>query len=212
MRSINPATGEPIRDYPEPGPDEVARRMERAAQMSAEWSRTAMSARASLIRRAAATLRAGRERFSHLMTEEMGKPIGAAEAEVEKCALGCDYFAEHAAHFLASETVASDATRSLIRYEPLGVVLAVMPWNFPFWQVFRAAVPALMAGNAMVLKHASNVPGCALAIEGVFEEAGFPAGVFTTLLLSSARAEALVDHAAIRAVTLTGSEAAGRAL
>ena len=212
MRSIDPATGETIREYSEPGPEEVARRIALAAAAFDTWRRTTFDARAALMRRAAAALREGRTRFAPLMTQEMGKPIAAAEAEVDKCALACDYFAEHAERFLAPEPIASDATHSLVRYEPLGAVLAVMPWNFPLWQAFRAAIPALMAGNVMILKHASNVPGCALAIEEVFASAGFPAGVFTTLLLPSARAEALVDHDAIRAVTLTGSEEAGRAL
>ena len=212
MQSVNPATGETIGDYPETGPAEVAARLDRAAQAFEAWSRTPIAARADLMRRAAAALRADRDGLARLMTREMGKPIVAAEAEVDKCALGCDYFADHAASFLAPEPAPSDATRSLVRFDPLGAVLAVMPWNFPLWQVFRAAVPALMAGNVVVLKHASNVPGCALAIEAVFAKAGFPAGAFTTLLVPAARAEALVDHEAIRAVTLTGSEEAGRTI
>ena len=142
----------------------------------------------------------------------MGKPIAEAEAEVEKCAWTCEFFAEHAERMLAPETVATDASRSGTRYDPLGPVLAIMPWNFPFWQVFRFAAPALMAGNVLVLKHASNVPGCALAIERVFERAGFPEGAFTTLLVPAAVAETIVDHAVIQAVTLTGSEAAGVSL
>ena len=212
MKSINPATGQTIRDHPEPGPEEVAERLALAARTFGAWSRTPIAERADLMRRAARVLREDRDRLGRLMTEEMGKTIVAAEAEVDKCALTCDWFAEHAEGFLAPKTVASDATRSVIRYEPLGVILAVMPWNFPLWQALRATIPALMAGNVMVLKHASNVPGCALAIEEVFASAGFPAGAFTTLLLPAARAEALVDHEAIRAVTLTGSEEAGRRL
>ena len=212
MRAINPATGETIRDYPEPGPAEVERRLAEAAQAFDAWRRTPFATRADLMRRAGAALRARREALARLMTLEMGKPIAAAEAEVDKCAHTCDHFAEHAERMLASEPVASDAARSLVRYDPLGVILAVMPWNFPFWQALRAAVPAMMAGNVVVLKHASNVPGCALAIEELFAAAGFPPGVFTTLLIPSGRAEALVDHPAIRAVTLTGSEPAGRAL
>ncbi|MGH7730130.1 MAG: NAD-dependent succinate-semialdehyde dehydrogenase [Candidatus Eiseniibacteriota bacterium] len=212
MRSVNPATGETIRDHPEPGPAEVEERLALAARTFEAWSRTPIAARADLMRRAARVLREDRDRLARLMTEEMGKTIVAAEAEVDKCGLACDWFAEHAEGFLAPEPVASDAARSAIRYEPLGVILAVMPWNFPLWQALRAAVPALMAGNVVVLKHASNVPGCALAIEQVFARAGFPPGAFTTLLLPAARAEALVDHQAIRAVTLTGSEEAGRRL
>jgi succinate-semialdehyde dehydrogenase/glutarate-semialdehyde dehydrogenase len=144
-----------------------------------------------------------------MMTEEMGKPIAAAESEVDKCAWVCDFYAEHAARFLATETVATDAAKSFVRYEPLGAVLAIMPWNFPFWQFFRFAAPALMAGNVAVLKHASNVPGSALAIETAFREAGFPDGVMTTLLVSSERSKRLIGDPVIRAVTLTGSDRAG---
>jgi succinate-semialdehyde dehydrogenase/glutarate-semialdehyde dehydrogenase len=147
--------------------------------------------------------------YGRLMTEEMGKPVAAGEAEVDKCAWVCDFYAEHAERFLAPETVATDASRSGIRYEPLGPVLAIMPWNFPFWQHFRFAAPALMAGNVGLLKHASNVPGCALAIEEVFRDAGFPVGAMSTLLVSSAKVKGLIGHPSIRAVTLTGSEKAG---
>ena len=212
MRAINPATGETIREYPEPGPDEVEHRLSDAARAFEDWRRTRFEMRAGLMRGLGATLRERRDALARLMTLEMGKPIAAAEAEVDKCALAADYFAEHAPAFLAPEPIGSDAARSLVRYDPLGAVLAVMPWNFPLWQALRAAIPAVMAGNVVVLKHASNVPGCAVAIEELFTGSGFPAGVFTTLLLPSARAEALVDHQAIRAVTLTGSEPAGRAL
>ena len=146
------------------------------------------------------------------MTLEMGKPIGAAVAEVEKCAWVCRFYAEHAEAFLAAEEVATDAGRSYVRYEPLGPVLAVMPWNFPFWQVFRFAAPALMAGNVGLLKHASNVPQCALAIEEIFARAGFPAGVFQTLLVGSDVVQRLIDDPRVAAVTLTGSEGAGIAV
>ncbi len=176
------------------------------------WSRLPVAARGERLRAAAAVLRGGRDRFAALLTREMGKPIAAAGAEVDKCALACDHFAAHAPRMLASEPVASDAARSEVRCEPLGAVLAVMPWNFPFWQAFRAAVPALMAGNVVVLKPASNVPGSALAIEEVFRAAGFPEGVFTTLLVGAGRAADLVDHPVVRGVTLTGSEEAGRAI
>jgi succinate-semialdehyde dehydrogenase/glutarate-semialdehyde dehydrogenase len=144
------------------------------------------------------------------MTEEMGKPIAAAESEVDKCAWVCDYYAEHAAAFLSPEASATDAARSFVRFDPIGPVLAIMPWNFPFWQHFRFAAPAVMAGNVGVLKHASNVPGCALAIEDLFRRAGFPEGVMTTLLVPSARTAELIARPEIKAVTLTGSEAAGR--
>jgi succinate-semialdehyde dehydrogenase / glutarate-semialdehyde dehydrogenase len=212
MDAINPATGRLIRRYLEHGAADVDRLVERAANAFQTWHRTAFAERAALLRRAADVLRAGKPEFARLMTEEMGKPIGQAAAEVEKCAWGCQFFAEHAERMLAPEPVATEASRSLVRFDPLGPILAVMPWNFPFWQVFRAAAPALMAGNVLVLKHSSNVPGCALAIERVFEQAGFPPGVFTALLVPGSAAEALVDHPAIRAVTLTGSEAAGAAI
>jgi succinate-semialdehyde dehydrogenase/glutarate-semialdehyde dehydrogenase len=212
MKAINPATGRLVRDYPETDPREVESRLAAAALAFPAWWEAGFPVRAACLARAARLLREGRDRFARLMTEEMGKPIAAAEAEVEKCAFTCDHFAEHAERMLAPEPVASEAHRSLIRCEPLGPVLAVMPWNFPFWQAIRAAAPALMAGNVIVLKHASNVPGCALAIEDLFAAAGCPPGVFTTLLLPSRIAEALVDHAVIRAVTLTGSEEAGRAI
>ena len=212
MKAINPASGQPIRDYPEHTTDEVERRLERAAGTFRSWRSTSFDERARPLRRAADALRGGKDHLARLMTEEMGKPIGQAEAEVEKCAWACEHFAEHAERLLAPEAISTDASRSLVRCDPLGPILAVMPWNFPFWQVFRAAAPALMAGNVLVLKHASNVPGCALAIERVFEQAGFPAGAFTTLLVPASVAETIVDHPAIQAVTLTGSEAAGVSL
>src|SRR5438552_15162285 len=146
------------------------------------------------------------------MMEEMGKPIAEAEAEIDKCAWNCEFYAQHAEAFLDSQEVHTDASRSLVRYEPLGPLLAIMPWNFPFWQVFRFAAPALMAGNVAVLKHAANVPGCALAIEEIFHLAGFPAGVMTTLLMPSDGVADLIRHPVIRAVTLTGSERAGEAV
>jgi succinate-semialdehyde dehydrogenase/glutarate-semialdehyde dehydrogenase len=146
------------------------------------------------------------------MAGEMGKPLAGGKAEVEKCAWACDYYAEHAARFLADEPVATDATKSYVAFEPLGVVLAIMPWNFPFWQVFRFAAPALMAGNGAVLKHASNVPGCALAIEEIFRRAGFPEHLFRTLVIDAKQTSAVIRHRLVRAVTLTGSTAAGKAV
>ena len=209
MRSINPATGEAIRDYPEHGEIEVLARLALAQRAFASWRDFSFVERAALMTRAGDVLRDERERLARLATEEMGKPIAAAEAEVDKCAWACDFYAEHAESFLAEETVATDASRSFVRYDPLGPVLAVMPWNFPYWQLFRFAAPNLMAGNVGILKHASNVPGTALAIEAVFREAGFPEGVMTTLLVPSARTAALIAHPAVVAVTLTGSDRAG---
>src|SRR5260370_15386138 len=160
---------------------------------------------------AARELRARKDEYALNMTSEMGKPIVQAEAEVEKCAGTCDYYAEHAEAFLAEQPRETDASRTYVRFDPLGVVVAVMPWNFPFWQVFRFAAPALMAGNAGILKHASNVPRCALAIEEVFRRAGFPEGLFRTVLADSGAVKGLIADPRIVAVTLTGSERAGQA-
>jgi succinate-semialdehyde dehydrogenase / glutarate-semialdehyde dehydrogenase len=209
MKAVNPATGELLREVPEHDESEVAARLERAARAFESWSRFDFAERARHLTSVADLLRDRAADFARLMTAEMGKPIAAAESEIDKCAWVCDFYAEHAAGFLATETVATDAAKSLVRYDPLGPVLAIMPWNFPFWQFFRFAAPALMAGNVAVLKHASNVPGSALAIEAVFREAGFPDGVVTTLLVSAERAKRLIGHPAIRAVTLTGSDRAG---
>ncbi|HWM90667.1 MAG TPA: NAD-dependent succinate-semialdehyde dehydrogenase [Thermoanaerobaculia bacterium] len=209
MQAVNPATGEPIRDYPDHDESEVAARLERAEQAFAAWRKVPFGERARLMTAAGDLLRDRAADYGRLITEEMGKPIAAAEGEVDKCAWVCDFYAENAERFLSVETVTTDASRSMVRYDPLGPVLAIMPWNFPFWQVFRFAAPALMAGNVGLLKHAGNVPGTALAIEEVFRDAGFPEGVFTTLLVPSARVADLIRHPAVRAVTLTGSERAG---
>src|SRR5207302_6603866 len=150
--------------------------------------------------------------FGKLMTQEMGKTLRAAIQEAEKCAFACRYYAENAQRFLADEEAKTAATRSFVRYQPLGPVLAIMPWNFPFWQVFRFAAPGLMAGNAAVLKHASNVPGCALALEQIFRKAGFPENLFRTLMIGSRSVDAVIEHPLIRAATLTGSGPAGRAV
>src|SRR5262245_922182 len=204
MEAINPATGEPIREYPEHDNSEVRRRLQSTEQAFATWRKTSFADRSRLMQQAARILRDRNANYSRLMTEEMGKPIAEAEAEIEKCARNCDFFAEHAQTFLAEETVSIEAAWSFVRFDPLGIVLAIMPWNFPFWQVFRFAAPALMAGNVALLKHAANVPGCALAVEDVFHAAGFPRGVMTTVLTSSDRVAELIREPAIRAVTLTG--------
>ena len=209
MQVIDPATEETIDDVPEHGDDEVQARLAQAEEAFLSWRGTSFAERAAPMRRAAGLLREERDRFARLMVAEMGKPLAAAEAEVDKCSWVCDFYAEHAERFLADELVATDAARSLVRYQPLGPVLAIMPWNFPFWQVFRFLAPGLMAGNVGLLKHAANVPGSALAIEEVFREAGFPEGVMATLLVSSARTAGLIRHPAVRAVTLTGSDRAG---
>ncbi|HEX4960291.1 MAG TPA: NAD-dependent succinate-semialdehyde dehydrogenase [Thermoanaerobaculia bacterium] len=209
MKAINPATGELIRDYPEHGDAQVEEILGRAETAFSAWRKVPFAERSRLMTRVADLLRDRAGDYGRLMTEEMGKPIAASEAEIDKCAWVCDFYAEHAEGFLAPETVATDASRSGVRYDPIGPVLAIMPWNFPFWQHFRFAAPALMAGNTGLLKHASNVPGCALAIEEVFRDAGFPAGTMATLLISSEKVKGIIAHPKIRAVTLTGSEKAG---
>jgi succinate-semialdehyde dehydrogenase/glutarate-semialdehyde dehydrogenase len=212
FKSINPATGATIGSYKEMDRRQVARIIEGAHGAYLEWRGTGFPERASLMNSAARILRARARDYGKLMAEEMGKPIADGVAEAEKCATGCEYFAQHAEGFLARETVATDASKSFVVFRPLGVILAIMPWNFPFWQVFRFAAPALMAGNAAVLKHASNVPGCALAIEKIFTEAGFPENLFRTLMVSSKQIGAIIENPLIRATTLTGSGPAGRAV
>ena len=212
LQSIHPATGRPIQAYEEATPQEVASILAAADRAQRAWRTTTPEERAAVLRRAAARLREGKDRYAALMAAEMGKPVVQGRAESEKCAWVCDYFAERAGDFLKPEPVESDAARSYVAFQPLGAVLAVMPWNFPFWQVFRFAAPALMAGNAGVLKHASNVCGCALAIGEIFRDAGAPEGLFGVLLLGSHRVAEAIDAPEIRAVTLTGSTPAGRAV
>lgn len=192
--------------------ERVAAACTRAAKAAADWAATPPTARALLLTRISEALRARRGPLAALVTEEMGKLIGEAEGELDKCAWVCDHYAVAGAGLLADEEVATDASRSLIACEPLGTVLAVMPWNFPFWQVFRCAAPALMAGNAVLLKHAANVPRCALAIERLVREAGAPEGLLQTLLIGADGVGQVIAHPAVRAVSLTGSEAAGRAV
>jgi succinate-semialdehyde dehydrogenase/glutarate-semialdehyde dehydrogenase len=209
IASVNPATGEKLREFAPLSEAEIEEKLQRADLAFRRHRRTSFVERAERMQRAAEILETDKERFARLMTEEMGKPLRGAREEVAKCALVCRYYAEHAEKFLADEAVETNATRSFIHYEPLGAVLAVMPWNFPFWQVFRFAAPALMAGNTGLLKHASNVPQCALAIEEIFRRAGFPEGVFQTLLLNSDQVARVIDDGRVRAATLTGSEHAG---
>lgn len=212
LKSINPATGEIIQEYSATSPADVDNRLKMAEEAQRGWWDAPFERRTELLSRLAELLREEQESAARLMTLEMGKPIVQARAEVEKCAWVCEFYARNAEQFLTGRTVETDSAKSYIRYEPLGLILCVMPWNFPFWQVFRFAAPAVMAGNATILKHASNVCGVALFIEKLFIEAGFPAGLFATLLLPADEAEELVEHSLIRAVTLTGSERAGRAL
>ena len=212
MQAINPATDEVVATYDEMAPAEVDAIVGSVDQAVTGWRRASFAERATPMRKAAAILREDAGDYARLMAREMGKPLRDGIAEAQKCALACEYFAEHAARFLAREPVATEARASFVTFNPLGVVLAVMPWNFPFWQVFRFAAPALMAGNGAVLKHASNVPGCALAIEQVFRRAGFPENLFRALLIASKQVDAVIEHPLVRAVTLTGSGAAGRAV
>jgi succinate-semialdehyde dehydrogenase/glutarate-semialdehyde dehydrogenase len=210
--SINPATGEEFFRAEGHRPAQVEAILADAAGMAPAWRDTPVEVRCELLAQAAKVLRERRDEFAELISLEMGKLAGEARAEIKKCAGGCDYYAEHAAEFLADELIETDASRSLVAYQPLGTVLAVMPWNFPFWQAIRCAAPALAAGNTVLLKHASNVPQCALAIERVFEDAGFPEGVFRTLLVGSDAVEGLIADPRVHAVSLTGSEQAGRAV
>jgi succinate-semialdehyde dehydrogenase/glutarate-semialdehyde dehydrogenase len=212
MKSVNPATGQVVREYDTLSDPQLEDLVARAAVVQPDFAALPIGRRAGWLAAAAQRLNERRSELARLMTTEMGKTYAAAEAEVEKCEWVCRYYAENGAAFLADEVVPSGARESRVRFEPLGVVLAIMPWNFPLWQVFRFAAPALVAGNAGLLKHASNVPGCSLAIQSVLEEAGFPRGVFQSLLISAPRAEALVADERVAAVTLTGSEPAGRAV
>jgi succinate-semialdehyde dehydrogenase/glutarate-semialdehyde dehydrogenase len=212
IQAINPATGEVVASYEEIAPSAAADVVAKVHAAFLSWRRTGIAARAECMRRAAETLRRDAGQDARLMAQEMGKPIRDGIAEAQKCATVCDYYAEHAAHFLAREPVATEARASFVTFQPLGVVLAIMPWNFPFWQVFRFAAPALMAGNAAVLKHASNVPGCALAIEDVFRRSGFPENLFRALLIGSGQVKAVIANPLVRAVTLTGSAPTGRAV
>ncbi|ACL66557.1 Aldehyde Dehydrogenase [Anaeromyxobacter dehalogenans 2CP-1] len=212
MSSVNPATGEVLARFDEIADAELERRLALAAATFRSWRRVPLAERAGRMRRAAEVLEARKDALGRTMTLEMGKTLRSAVAEAEKCAWVCRFYAEHAERFLSDEVLPSSAARSYTRCLPIGPVLAVMPWNFPFWQVFRFAAPALMAGNVGVLKHASNVPQSALAIEAVFREAGFPEGCFQTLLVGSSRVQRIVEDPRIAAATLTGSEGAGSAV
>lgn len=212
IRSVNPATGEQVATYDAMSNDAVAEIVGRTHDAFLAWRRTAFDQRARAMRSVAQILRDEAEQLARLMALEMGKPVRDGIAEAQKCATCCDYYAENAARFLAREPVQTEARNSFVTFNPLGVVLAVMPWNFPLWQVFRFAAPALMAGNAAVLKHASNVPGCALAIERIVRKANFPEHLFRTLMIGNAAVEAVIAHPLVRAVTLTGSSAAGKAV
>jgi succinate-semialdehyde dehydrogenase/glutarate-semialdehyde dehydrogenase len=209
LTSINPTTGETIRTFEELTDEQLEQKLEAASRAFRERRSGSLAQRAAAMKSAARILETEKKALGRLMVEEMGKPFSAAISEAEKCARACQHYAENAGSYLADEPLRSEATESYIRYLPIGPVLAIMPWNFPFWQVFRFAAPALMAGNVGLLKHAANVTQCALAIEDILRRAGFPEGVFQTLLVGSERVEAIIQDPRVRAVTLTGSDATG---
>ena len=210
LQSINPATEEPIARYPVHTPAVVEEKLQSARFAFVGWRTYRFAERATPMKRLATLLRGRCTQLAQLMTAEMGKPITSAEAEVDKCADACEYFADHAAAMLVKRALPAGNGKAYVRFDPLGPVLAIMPWNFPLWQVIRFAAPNLMAGNVGVLKHAPNVCGIALELEKLFLDAGFPEGVFTTLLVETPAIKAIIEHPTIAAVTLTGSEAAGR--
>ena len=210
VSSVNPATGKLLKEYSTIEINSAEKAAQQAHKAFAEWRGRSFTERAAVLKSIAAQLRRQQKQLADLATKEMGKPIAQSMAEVEKCAMSLEFYAKNGARFLKDEVVETDARKSYISYQPLGVVLAIMPWNFPYWQVFRAMGPILMGGNTMLLKHASNVSGCALAIEKVLKDAGAPKGLFQTLLLPSKNIKALIAHPAISAITLTGSTAAGK--
>ena len=210
--SQNPANGEVLASYENWDEAQIDNALSTSARAAGQWSSRPLQERCDLLRKAGDVIRRRREELAKLATLEMGKLYRESLAEIDKCALVCDYYADHAAEFLSDEVIESDAGRSFVAYQPLGTVLAVMPWNFPFWQVMRFAAPALAAGNTGLLKHASNVPQCAMGLESIFTEAGFPEGVFVNLMIGSSQVERVIRDPRVHAVTLTGSEPAGRAV
>jgi len=212
LTSINPASNKQIKSYHETSSEEVSQIISLTDEAFKSWKETTYTHRSNLMRNAAKVLRENSEEYSLLMTTEMGKPIVQSRAEVEKCAWVCDYYADKAEEFLADEVIETEASKSFVSYQPIGVILAIMPWNFPFWQVFRFAAPNLMAGNAGLLKHASNVSGCALAIENIFRKAGFPENLFRTLLVTSKNVNEVISNKKVQAVTITGSVPAGKSV
>jgi succinate-semialdehyde dehydrogenase/glutarate-semialdehyde dehydrogenase len=212
IASINPTTGETLKTFEALSAEQIEEKLQLAADTFRTYRRTSLEERARMMTRAADILESDKNALAKIMTTEMGKPIKAAVSEAEKCAWVCRYYAENAQRHLADQIVETNAGKSYVKFQPLGPVLAVMPWNFPFWQVFRFAAPALMAGNVGLLKHASNVPQCALAIEEIFTRAGFPQGAFQTLLIGSDAVEGILNDERVAAATLTGSEPAGRSV
>jgi succinate-semialdehyde dehydrogenase / glutarate-semialdehyde dehydrogenase len=212
MQTIDPTTGKKIKSYPEFSLSKIDGILNRAEKAFQSWRRLSFKERGVMMTKAALILRDNEDQYARLMAREMGKPFSQGQAEISKCAFVCGYYAVNAEQFLSPEPVKTEASKSFVTYEPLGIVLAVMPWNFPFWQVFRCAAPTLMAGNAVVLKHASNVCGCALAIERIFKEAGFPPGLFSNVIIPSLKVKHLIEHPLVQAVSLTGSTGAGKSI
>jgi succinate-semialdehyde dehydrogenase/glutarate-semialdehyde dehydrogenase len=210
--SKNPTTGETLAEFQDLTPEGLEQKLAVAEDTFLQWRETTYAFRAERMRRLASILKEDARRLGEMMTLEMGKPIKQAVAEAEKCAWVCEYYADNAEKILSEESILSDASESYVRFDPLGIILAVMPWNFPFWQVFRFAAPALMAGNVGLLKHASNVPQCAIEIEKLFGRAGFPEGAFQNLLIRSDAVEKVLRDKRVAAATLTGSEAAGQSV
>jgi succinate-semialdehyde dehydrogenase/glutarate-semialdehyde dehydrogenase len=208
--SINPATGELLEVFEEWSESKAREVIDQVHQAWLSWRGTPFARRAGLMKNAASILRRNRDEFARMMAAEMGKPVAGGRAEIEKCAWVCEFFADKAEKMLSDEPAESDGSKAYVAFRPIGVILAVMPWNFPFWQVFRFAAPALMAGNAAVLKHSSNVPRCALTVEEVFRKAGFPVDIFRTLMIGSSQVESVIKNEHVRGVTLTGSDHAGR--
>ena len=212
IATINPVNGETIKTFTPLTSEEIEAKLVLAQSSFEQYRKTSIEQRSNWLQRAAAILERDQVKFGKIMTQEMGKPIKSAIAEAKKCAWVCRYYAENGADFLVDIPASTDASHSFVRYQPLGVILAVMPWNFPFWQVFRFAAPALIAGNVGLLKHASNVPQCALAVEEILKEAGFSEGVFQTLLIGADQVKTVVEDDRVKAATLTGSEPAGASL
>jgi len=212
LLSIDPSDGEPLQGYPAWDEKQLDQALEQGAAAAQAWGQRPVAERSALLARAAEVLLARRDTHAELMRREMGKQLAEAKAEIEKCAAACRYYAEAAPAMLTDEMVKTEAGKSLVAYQPLGLLFAIMPWNFPFWQVIRAAAPALAAGNTLVLKHADNVTGCALALEDIFRAAGFPAGVFQTLVIPIPMVDGVIRDPRVKAVTLTGSERAGVAV
>ena len=209
FKSINPYNGKELKTYSEHTLPELDATLSQSEKAFASWRNIPLAERTKLIAKAGSELRKNKDEYAEMMTLEMGKPITEARAEVEKCAWVCDYYAENAGEFLADEVIKTDASKSFVRHNPIGCVFAIMPWNFPFWQVFRFAAPTLTAGNVAILKHAGNVPGCATLIEQVFLRAGFPKGVFQNIFIDHSKTEKIIAHPIVKAISLTGSERAG---